>query len=417
MPHNRTMALPVTLSVVLLASLAMGTVAGETEDNRVSVIYTGDPYPGKTPYLWMKVEPLLTVTAVQASRDHYAGIDLEDIRRAIRIYMPRTYESLAETYDVVIISDANVDSFSREQLAWFKSAIEGDAIGLVMVGGHETYGTNGHHPDWGQTPVGDVLPVETAYGGYESGRMEIIDEEQEFMASLPWREGLPFLRNFPSNMVTQREGSRMMAKTTVTWDLVYQKKYLNWVNPFFTTWDYAGAGRVFAMTGDWTPGGGAIFMEWDYYPDFVTNLMLYVSKRSLPQDLNLVHTIRTRLSELEYRRMLVSSLIDFVERFGANPRRVLLAVAEFDGIREEARELYLRQEFSEALEAADEALGAMERAEEEAERTKNQALLWIYVSEWLTVTATSLLCGFILWSLMVRRSLYREVETTAFRDR
>lgn len=396
--------------------LAMcGVALGQA--TRMTVLYTGDPYPGETPYIYMKVEPLLQVTPIQASRDHYAGISLEDIRRAIRIYMPRTYESLAETYDVVIISDSNVASFTRDQLTWFKRAVEEDRIGLVMIGGHETYGTNGHHPDWGQTPVGDVLPVETVHGGYEGGRMEILDQDNEFMESLPWRPDLPFLRNYPSNMVKPRLGAQVLATTTVTWDLVYEKKYLGWENPFFSTWNFNGNGRVFAMTGDWTPGGGWLFMQWDYFPDFVTNLMLYCSKRPIPEDLDLVHTVRTRLTQLGYRRMLVSSLIDFVEKFGANPRKVLLAVAEFDEMRKHIYDLYLQQDFDQALDAADEALELMDKAEEAAENTKNEALLWIYISEWLSVSATSLLCGLVIWTLMIRRRLYREVGTTTFHNR
>jgi len=33
------------------------------------------------------------------------------------------------------------------------------------------------------------------------------------------------------------------------------------------------------------------------------------------------------------------------------------------------------------------------------------------LADW-AVTGTSLICGFVLWTLMVRRRLYREVVTT-----
>jgi len=36
------------------------------------------------------------------------------------------------------------------------------------------------------------------------------------------------------------------------------------------------------------------------------------------------------------------------------------------------------------------------------------------VIEWLAVTGTSMVCGFLLWLLMIRRRLYREVRTTRF---
>ena len=236
----------------------------------VSVLYTGDPYPGQTPYIYMKVEPFLKVTPIQASRDYLWGFfTASDIRKAIRLYMPRNYESLIGDYDVVIISDSNVASFTAEHLLWFYRAVADDGRGLVMIGGHETFGTNGHHPDWGQTKVGDLLPVDTVFGGYESGRLEIFEGENELIESLPWRDDLPFLRNYPSNMVKARPGAEVLARTTVTWDLVYDRKYLNWKNPFFSTWEFNGNGRVFSMAGDWTPGGGWQFMQWEYQPDFV----------------------------------------------------------------------------------------------------------------------------------------------------
>jgi hypothetical protein len=57
----------------------------------------------------------------------------------------------------------------------------------------------------------------------------------------------------------------------------------------------------------------------------------------------------------------------------------------------------------------------MDQAEIVAEEVKNEALLWVYLTEWLSVSGTALIVGFVLWTLMVRRRLYREVETTTFR--
>ena len=45
---------------------------------------------------------------------------------------------------------------------------------------------------------------------------------------------------------------------------------------------------------------------------------------------------------------------------------------------------------------------------------KDEALFWVYVIEWFTVSGTGMMCGAILWTLMVRRAAYREVGTTRF---
>ena len=45
-------------------------------------------------------------------------------------------------------------------------------------------------------------------------------------------------------------------------------------------------------------------------------------------------------------------------------------------------------------------------------QAKDNALFWIFVIEWFVVTGTSMVAGALLWSLMVRRRLYREVGET-----
>ena len=47
-------------------------------------------------------------------------------------------------------------------------------------------------------------------------------------------------------------------------------------------------------------------------------------------------------------------------------------------------------------------------------RLKDQVMLWIFIIEWLTVTATISIAGFVLRTLMIRRRLYEEVESTRF---
>jgi len=395
---------------LFLVVLLMPFVAGQTA-SKVKVLYTGDPFPGQTPYIHMKAEPFLEVTPVQASRAHYAGISAQDIMRAIRVYMPRTYESLVRNYDVVIISDSNVDSFTATHRTWFRNAVADDGAGLVMIGGYETFGGVAGNMDWGVTPVGEVLPVDTVGGVYEGGKVTLLDLNHAFMRSLPWRADLPFLIRYDCNVVDAREGANVLA--VVTLDGGFNKGYKN---PFFSTWEYRN-GTVFAMTGDWTPGGGAVFLTWEYLPDFATNLMLYCAKRPIPENLDLVHTVRTRMATLAYRRIIITSLIDFVDKFGANPKRIFLALQEADAAGTEAADLYLMQEFDVAKEGAERALQLMDEAEAVADKVKNEALLWVYVSEWLSVTGTSLVCGFLLWTLMIQRRMYKEVAYTQFRGR
>jgi len=50
-----------------------------------------------------------------------------------------------------------------------------------------------------------------------------------------------------------------------------------------------------------------------------------------------------------------------------------------------------------------------------ASKLCKRAMIWVYVVDWLAITGTSMVCVFLLWSLMVRRRMYREVGTTRTR--
>jgi len=106
------------------------------------------------------------------------------------------------------------------------------------------------------------------------------------------------------------------------------------------------------------------------------------------------------------------SLLEFCESFGANTQRIMSRFGEMDEAISQAMPQYLELRFEEMLETYRRVGEMLEDAEAEAVKLKNRTLLWVYTIEWLAVTGTSLVCGFLVWSLMVRRRLYREVGAT-----
>jgi len=77
-----------------------------------------------------------------------------------------------------------------------------------------------------------------------------------------------------------------------------------------------------------------------------------------------------------------------------------------------AKEDYLDQEYDGAITILGSTSSAMALITSDAVRLKNEALFWVFLSEWLVVTATFSLTGVSVWSLMVRRRLYRPASTT-----
>jgi hypothetical protein len=134
--------------------------------------------------------------------------------------------------------------------------------------------------------------------------------------------------------------------------------------------------------------------------------------RDLPTDPLRLHEFRTGLYNFRIRESILISLLEFAERFGANP---LPLNADLDGVNSlmrEGEELYLDWDFDAAIERAAQAADSLKELESEALELKDRALLWIYLLEWFVVAGISMLAGTLLWSIMVRRRLYREVGTT-----
>jgi hypothetical protein len=177
-----------------------------------------------------------------------------------------------------------------------------------------------------------------------------------------------------------------------------------------------GRGASLAHAPDWNPGWGAAVMnEWDYYGDYLVNLAYLTIGMPIPQDLELTHLVRTELLEYQLQKAVTVSLLEFADIFGGNILELEDRLTDVDLMKVEADELYLDQDFETLLVVMAEIRDQLIAIDENAVRLKDQALFWVYFIEWLSVTGTMLVCGFVLWTLMVRRSAYRAVETTRLR--
>jgi hypothetical protein len=104
--------------------------------------------------------------------------------------------------------------------------------------------------------------------------------------------------------------------------------------------------------------------------------------------------------------------MDWVEKFGASTVAFSSELVEIDDYLGRATDLYLSGDYQGALSELD---GAKSEAVDLRARVlgaKDRVLLWVYLIEYLVITGTSVLAGSVLWALMVRRRLYREIGYT-----
>jgi hypothetical protein len=206
-----------------------------------------------------------------------------------------------------------------------------------------------------------------------------------------------------SNRPTARIGSTVLAQMspTCSWNVG---------QPSMVYWDL-GSGRSLAYIHRWHSELGNFFL-WKYHQDFLCNLIYFTAQIDIPQDLELVHATRARLAEIETEWLCLLSTMDVAYKFGANLAPIDRQLAEVNRARQEADRLYIYQDFESCMSCLDATESDLEVLVERTMAIKDAVMVWIFAIQWLSVSGTSMVAGYVLWVLMVRRRILTEVKTT-----
>ncbi len=379
----------------------------------IRVLYVGAPFSAPGPYPFFRIDPLLATTPISGNQ---FGLPHELVKKAMRLYMPRTREDLVSKYDVVGLDDSTYAGFPPNMLPWLRDGCREDSLGIFMGGGSEAFGGAHGFPSWGDTVLVEVMPVEPMPLGMGHIRNLIIKPEDEFASRTPWDDYENHNLFAAANVVSLRGGANQMSELRPTGG---GGKYPGWV-----WWDI-GNGRFFASPTGFrgSIGGPNVitsaslnFLDWKHYPDFVSNMVYFVAGLTPPSDLQLLYTARQKFLEIDIHRQLTSGMMEFAARFNADITKVDKKLAESEEHLARARSYFVDLDLQASVEAAGEVLATLEEAHDLAFRAKQTALIWVFLIEWLVVTSTGLVCGIVVWTLMVRRRLYREVPLTRIRQ-
>ena len=398
--------LPVLLAVVFLAG-SFNSVRGardprkDPESGKVRVLYVGDCLGLHTPARNLEMDPLVVTTGIPATAAWYST---KDIKKFIRIYMPRTHAALVDHQDLIILSDAGPQFFSPIHHAYFRESVVEDALGLIMIGGVETFGAESGRMPWIGYPVAEILPVGLITGSFNpnTGVAHPVKLDNPFMESLPWDTMVsPHCNFYRFNNVELKQGANLLG--------ILEAR--DGQHPWLVDWE-AGEGWTFAMCADWTPLGGSDFMRWEYYGDYVSNLCLYVAGLPVPGDLELKHLFIVALKDYWLESSILMGTVDFVELFGANTGPLLAKLGEVNARKGLSESLYIEQNFQEAVPTIESTVEDIRQLNRDAMDLKDRTLFWMYVIEYFSVTGVSLLAGLSLYWLMIRRKMYREMGVT-----
>jgi hypothetical protein len=181
------------------------------------------------------------------------------------------------------------------------------------------------------------------------------------------------------------------------------------------TWSLADSAFGYFFSSGEIPEGQHAGTSFLYGHDAFFGLVMYGAGRDPPLDVVLVHEIRERFGEYADATAYISSMIDFIAKFDFNINPMLVKSNVLLERWREGRRLYMAQEYDESYEVMNHLTDDVEVFMDEVLAFKDQALLWVYVTEWVAVTGTFLLAGFFLWTLMVSRRFYRKVDQTRLR--
>jgi hypothetical protein len=188
--------------------------------------------------------------------------------------------------------------------------------------------------------------------------------------------------------------------------------------PFLVTWRPGGSkgGLTWVFADEynqlWWGLSSAARDNNPYAIDMATNLILYSLDRPLISDIHSRREARRLLSTFRAQKLLVLSMMEWADNFGANVLDLSDRLSILEDHVDDALQRYLEQDYPSAITIMQSTDMAILEITGDAIRLKDEALFWVYISEWMVVTSVAMLTGFIVWTLMVRRRLYRYVGTT-----
>jgi uncharacterized membrane protein len=338
---------------------------------------------------------------------------LSDQLKVIRLYFPRTYEKM-KTYDLILLVATDYNLLTNQQDKWIYDAIREGAGGIN---------------DGGMLSV--ISPISTVWAN--SLAQQAFPNDAPLVDTKNWRATSAFRaeinRDHPDpiltpfipynveeqhlwgevGMVIHRQGSRVLA---------WQVGNFATRTDYLVNWEYE-QGRT--MT-----SGQYLGELWFGYPtresknqysmDMFMNMIFWLTERPLIDDIDVFHRVKSTFEEFRSRLGMLISLRDFIDKFGANTQRIQVEINNLEESYRQATDLYLDSRFIDSENAIKEGLDQFPQAEDIARREKDTALLWVYIIEWLVTSSALFISGFILWTLMVRRRLYRQVEATRLQE-
>jgi hypothetical protein len=389
------------LCICLVLLLCMTGVRARVDPatNRIRMLMIGETTAEhQTATSYMFADPKIDLRLVPAG-------DIADPRtsqRFMRIYFPRSKEKLIEGFDVIELFDFVPYILDDSHITWMRDAIRDEGLGLALteMGWYDVSDWTGNDAGaWMATVIYEAYPVDLVLGVQNADTPFMKIQEETPLVDLP---------EFERTQLTgvSHHGLQIARPGSVVHTVWKSSKEDAIVSGEF------GAGASLMIPMGWDNVPRTTEVGWFYYVDFVLNHAYFVAQAKVPEDLEVIHALRASFVRYRDERSVLTSLMEFVDKFGANTKVLEEMIAVIEEEKEGAEYLYLTDDYSAAWETMNGVLDRFNEISDEAVKIRERALLWVYITEWFVVTGTMIICGSVLWALMIRRRLYREVAVT-----
>jgi len=340
------------------------------------------------------------------------GLPDSELLKLIRLYFPRNYKEFSK-YNALLLAKPQYYLFTDKQDRWIHDSIYDGAGGIND--GSTFSQVPGIPESWASGIAWQAFPNDApavvanyaAWAPIVAYNVQVNGDHPEPILTifLPFGVEKPIYSGV-SRVVLPRQGSSVLA-----WQLGnYPIR-----QPLLTSWEY-GAGRAMTI-GNLIPNGWIGYPSREtgqnpYSAEILINMLYWLTDTGLIDDVEVFHRVKYYFTEFNWRFKDLISLSEFIDRFGANTDRIYEKIGGIIGDYDGAAELYLEHDFLESEVQIRSLLDRFAEVEEIARREKDRALAWVYLIEWLVSASVFFVSGFTLWTLMIRRKLYRAVEIT-----
>ena len=375
----------------------------------------------QTPILavWFTSEPSTDPTVIPTRA--WGNVGGSDIMRYMRIYFPRSFEHLLE-YEFIFMASPDMSFIEPKNQRWLFEALHDHPRGAVNTRSIMS-GVGIYYELWRDSILSSAFPndVDAVIADQRNlqginGPLVIRDDPGLPSIIKPYKEPVEAMFNSYGGINTvPRQGATILSYTENRQGVgspvpgqIAHVFYWNWSSSTtFTTRDRPND----AFWGAPVTGGSG---SNPYGLDIAVNLIWWSTGRELPRDPIMVHEYRSLVFHYGIQKSIVVSLLEFAEIFGANSAGTYADLSSIDEARAISGSEYLDRDFAAAYATIQVAMRDLRELQDVAVRLKDRVLFWVYLSEWLVTLGVLLISGAVLWSTMVRRSLYRSAASTRF---